>query len=137
MELCVELQDKRYMRQSLKLITSLSNFNGLRQITRSSQTLERIRRLVEGSFRKVSPFLASQILHRIVSKTNGHRFASKWEGTLALQTSVSDRSAMLLRPIFSQSSALVGQPKKTCKRSSVALEQRCRIHSPGYAWQIN
>jgi len=75
-----ELQERRNMRQCLRLDTTCLDFRHFCQITRSLQTLVTTCRLDEGSFLKISPFVASQILQRRVSRINSQRVASKWEG---------------------------------------------------------
>jgi len=72
-QLVEELQDKRWRRQSLRFVTSLSFFNRFCHTMRSSHTLEIMLRLDDVWFLKTFPFLASQTRHSKARSTNGHK----------------------------------------------------------------
>lgn len=118
------LQQRRKERQLFRLVTSKSSLKRLRQITRSSQTLEIIERLEGRSFLKISPFLASHRRHKRVCRMKGHSLASRFGGTSAFQASTSEREATLLRFSQIQTPELMGHPKKTWRRSSKTPVQR-------------
>ena len=123
------LQAMRYKRHRLRQATSWLDLRRFSQITKSSHTLEITRRLQKGSSRKISPFLASQILHSRVSSTNGHKFRSRCEGMVAVQKSESMRVITFRSLSLSQSSKLDEQEKKRCPRSSGWREHRRHISS--------